>query len=157
MNFLLALFLTISVAACTTAPPASEPEPVPVAPAPAPPPPVVIEEKVVEPPKPVKVENKGLAEYRQGLRRYEEGQYPQAGSSLKKALSQGIGKTEQVSAHKHLAFIACVTGDEATCRAEFKKMLALNPRAELTKGEAGHPTWGPVFIEVKATKTKNKR
>ena len=152
MNFLLILFLTIFVAACAT-PPAPEPEPVPVA-APVVVQEAVAEEKIAEPPKPAKVENKGLAEYRQGLRLYEEGQYSQASRNLKKALSQGIGKTEQVSAHKHLAFIACVTGDETTCRAEFNKMLALNPRAELTRAEAGHPTWGPIYLEARTARKK---
>ncbi|MDP2828290.1 MAG: TssQ family T6SS-associated lipoprotein [Sulfuricellaceae bacterium] len=154
MNFLLALFLTISVAACTTTQPAPEPAPESKAAAPVVVQEVVVEEKAAEPPKPAKAENKGLAEYRQGLRFYEEGQYPQASRNLKKALSQGLSRTEQVSAHKHLAFIACVTGDEATCRAEFNKMLALNPRAELTRAEAGHPIWGPIYLEVKASRKK---
>lgn len=154
MMRLITLLLPLFLVACATPPaPPPEPEPAPVAP-PPPPPPVVIEEKPVEPPKPEKVENKGLADYKQGLRYYADGQFPQAGGSLKKSLSKGIGNAEKVSAHKHLAFIACVTGDEATCRAEFKKMLALNPRAELTKAEAGHPTWGPIFLEVKAARKK---
>lgn len=150
----LVLLSLLSVAACaTTPPPTPAPEPAPVAPAPVLLPPIV-EEKVVEPPKPEKMENKGLTDYKQGLRYYADGQFPQAGNSLKKALSKGVGKTEKVSAHKHLAFIGCVTGDETSCRAEFNKMLAINPRAELTKAEAGHPTWGPIFLEVKAARKK---
>ena len=55
-----------------------------------------------------------------------------------------------MNAHKHLAFINCVSGRTSACREEFRKALAIEPGLDLPPAEAGHPTWGPVFRSVKA-------
>ncbi|MBI2295732.1 MAG: TssQ family T6SS-associated lipoprotein [Betaproteobacteria bacterium] len=69
---------------------------------------------------------------------------------LQSALDAGLGKSDQVKAHKHLAFIHCSSGREPRCRDEFRKALAADPGFDLDPAEAGHPTWGPVFRSVKA-------
>nr|WP_232477764.1 TssQ family T6SS-associated lipoprotein [Caballeronia calidae] len=51
----------------------------------------------------------------------------------------------QIAAHKLLAFSYCVTNRITQCRAEFSKILDLNPRFDLSPAEKGHPTWGPAF------------
>ena len=85
-----------------------------------------------------------------GLRQYEEGNYPEATKQLQSAIGQGLSSAERVKAHKHLAFIHCVSERTAACREEFRKALAIDPGLELAAAEAGHPTWGPVFRAVKA-------
>lgn len=84
-----------------------------------------------------------------GIRNYEDGHYKAAASYFQNALGEGLLTVgEQVTAHKYLAFIYCVSGEKLACRGAFKKVLALNPKFELSAGEAGHPIWGPVFREV---------
>src|SRR6266702_3090429 len=51
----------------------------------------------------------------------------------------------QIEAHKLMAFSYCVTGKVPACRAEFRKILDIDPRFELSAAERGHPTWGPAF------------
>ncbi|MCA8495578.1 TssQ family T6SS-associated lipoprotein [Burkholderia arboris] len=57
----------------------------------------------------------------------------------------GADTDTQVAAHKLLAFSYCVTNRIAPCRAEFSKILDLNPRFDLSPAEKGHPIWGPAF------------
>ena len=85
-----------------------------------------------------------------GLRQYEDGNYPEAAKQLQSAIAQGLTSTDRVKAHKHLAFIHCVSERTAACREEFRKALAIDPALELAPAEAGHPSWGPVFRAVKA-------
>lgn len=86
-----------------------------------------------------------------GIRNYEDGNYNMAASHFQNALGEDLLTVgEQVTAHKFLAFIYCVSGEKLACRGEFKKVLMLNPKFELSAGEAGHPIWGPVFREVQA-------
>ena len=85
-----------------------------------------------------------------GIRQYEEGNYSEAARLLASSLEQGLGRTDQVRAHKYLAFIHCVSGREARCREEFRSTLEIDPSFELAANEAGHPIWGPVFRSVKA-------
>ncbi|MEP7330439.1 MAG: TssQ family T6SS-associated lipoprotein, partial [Betaproteobacteria bacterium] len=63
---------------------------------------------------------------------------------------------EKASAHKHLAFINCVSKRPNGCRDEFRKAFAADPAFDLTPAEAGHPIWGPAFRSVKAAVTKAK-
>lgn len=87
-----------------------------------------------------------------GLKNYENGRYQPAAKNLLSALNNGLTfKSDQVTAHKYLAFIYCVTEREKLCREQFKKALDINPAFELTAAEAGHPIWGPIF---RRTKTK---
>jgi Tfp pilus assembly protein PilF len=92
-----------------------------------------------------------------GIDAYGEGKYPDAVKSLQSALDQGLSVSDQVKAHKYLAFTHCVTGKERLCREEFRKALDINPNLELEPAEAGHPIWGPVFRGVKTRKPDPKK
>jgi Tfp pilus assembly protein PilF len=94
--------------------------------------------------------SKGSAALAAGLRQYEDGNYPEAAKQLQASIGQGLSSPERVKAHKHLAFIHCVSERTAACREEFRKALAIEPGLELAPAEAGHPTWGPVFRAVKS-------
>jgi Tfp pilus assembly protein PilF len=93
---------------------------------------------------------KGDAALAAGLRQYEDGNYGEAAKQLQAAIDQGLARAARVNAHKHLAFIHCVSGRTTACRDEFRKALAIDPSLQLSPAEAGHPTWGPVFRSVKA-------
>lgn len=88
--------------------------------------------------------------YWQGIAFYEEGNYRAASRRLLFGLEEGLRVPERVQAHKYLAFIACVSGRQLTCREEFSIALKLDPTFELDEAEAGHPIWGPVFRSAKA-------
>ncbi len=85
-----------------------------------------------------------------GLKQYDQGQYKRAASSLQQAIDNGLTRRSQVIAHKHLAFIHCISNRVNQCRSEFAKAFALDPRFNLAPAEAGHPQWGPVFRSLKA-------
>jgi Tfp pilus assembly protein PilF len=88
-----------------------------------------------------------------GIANYEEGDYKASQTALQAALDAGLtNKSDQVRAHKYLAFIHCVSGREKQCRDAFKKALDTDPSFDLKPAEAGHPIWGPVFRAV-ATKS----
>ncbi|AGK49636.1 hypothetical protein BTI_4908 [Burkholderia thailandensis MSMB121] len=57
----------------------------------------------------------------------------------------GADVNTQVAAHKLLAFSYCLTRRVTQCRAEFSRILDLNPRFDLSPAEKGHPIWGPAF------------
>jgi Tfp pilus assembly protein PilF len=85
-----------------------------------------------------------------GIKAYEEGQYKIAAARLQQALDGGLAfTTDEVAAYKYLAFIHCAAGQTELCRVEFRKAFALDPSFELTKAEAGHPVWGPIYRSVK--------
>jgi Tfp pilus assembly protein PilF len=86
----------------------------------------------------------------EGIRTYDDGNYKVAARTIQGALDAGLTKRSQARAHKYLAFIHCVSGQQAQCREEFRKALEIDPNMELKSEEAGHPTWGPVFRSVKA-------
>jgi Tfp pilus assembly protein PilF len=94
--------------------------------------------------------HKGADALATGLKQYENGEYAESAKSLQSALDLGLGDRDQVNARKHLAFIHCASGRIAPCREEFRRALAIEPGLELAPAEAGHPTWGPVFRDVKA-------
>ena len=89
----------------------------------------------------------------QGIAFYEEGNYRTASRRLLFALEEGLTTPDRVKAHKYLAFIACVSGRELTCREEFDIALEPDPSFELDEAESGHPIWGPVFRSAKAART----
>ena len=91
----------------------------------------------------------------EGIRRYDDGNYKVAARSIQAALDAGLTTRSQARAHKYLAFIHCVSGQEAQCRDEFRRALDIDPDMKLKAEEAGHPTWGPVFRSVKTGKTDN--
>jgi Tfp pilus assembly protein PilF len=85
----------------------------------------------------------------QGIRAYEEAQYPDAERELSRALTLGLGNAkDKAAAHKHLAFIYCASQRIAACEDAFKQARTADPQFELTKAEAGHPIWGPVYRKV---------
>lgn len=86
----------------------------------------------------------------EGIRNYEEGNYRTSNRRLQYALEEGLTRPDRVKAHKYLAFIACVSGQQLTCREEFSIAVELDPSFELDAAEAGHPIWGPVYKSVKA-------
>lgn len=94
-----------------------------------------------------------------GIAHYEDGNYGRAIRDLLHALDLGLRFTsDTVQAHKHLAFIHCVSGRPGPCRSAFDAALQLDPGFELTKAEAGHPMWGPVFAEARrASEAARKR
>ena len=85
-----------------------------------------------------------------GIRAYDDGDYKVAARNIQGALDAGLTTHSQARAHKYLAFIDCISGQQAQCRDEFKKALEIEPKLELKTEEAGHPIWGPVFRSVKA-------
>ncbi|HTG98225.1 MAG TPA: TssQ family T6SS-associated lipoprotein [Burkholderiales bacterium] len=84
----------------------------------------------------------------EGLRQYDAGNHEAATKSLNAALKLGLGKGDQATAHKHLAFIQCSAGREPQCRDEFRKALAAVPKLQLEPEEVGHPVWGPIFLSM---------
>ncbi|AOJ72796.1 MULTISPECIES: TssQ family T6SS-associated lipoprotein [Burkholderia] len=57
----------------------------------------------------------------------------------------GADANTQVTAHKLLAFSYCLKRRVTQCRAEFSRILDINPRFDLSPAEKGHPIWGPAF------------
>lgn len=85
----------------------------------------------------------------EGLRAYDEGQYPQAEEALRRALASGLSSPrDRASAHKLLAFIACTSDRIPTCEDAFRAARAADPGFALDRSETGHPLWGPVYRRV---------
>ena len=85
---------------------------------------------------------------------YDAGDYQRTIALL--SHSHEIGDADrdtQVSAHKLMAFSYCVTNRIASCRAEFSKILDIDPHFELSPAEKGHPVWGPAFEAAKRKRT----
>ena len=81
-----------------------------------------------------------------GLRLYDDAQYPLAEKSLKEALRLPLASPQdRASAHKTLAFIYCTSGRTAECETAFRAARSADPRFALSRAEAGHPVWGPVY------------
>jgi Tfp pilus assembly protein PilF len=92
-----------------------------------------------------------------GIRAYEDGEYGYAARLLQNALSARLLLiSDQVAAHKYLAFIHCAQAREEPCRNAFRKALELNPEFELSAAESGHPSWGPVFKSLKQSMKKKR-
>jgi hypothetical protein len=154
------LLFALALAGCAAQPiePTKSPAPKPAAADPAavtqPSPrwPTVAREPVpAEPPQPVDPPpSKGAQVLAQGVKAYEDGDYRGASKLFEAALRETLTGKEQAIAYKYLAFVACVSGRTATCRAHFRKAFAAYASFELTPAEAGHPLWGPAFRTVKA-------
>jgi len=88
----------------------------------------------------------------EGIRAYDNGQYAAAEIALKHALESRLAsQRDQASAHKLLAFIACTSGRTDDCEASFRAARAADPGFALSRAEAGHPMWGPVYQRVLGT------
>jgi Tfp pilus assembly protein PilF len=85
-----------------------------------------------------------------GMRAYDDAQYPLAEQNLTQSLKLGlVSKRDQAAAHKLLAFIYCTSDRTSACEAEFRAARASDPAFALSKAEAGHPQWGPVYLRVR--------
>ena len=81
-----------------------------------------------------------------GIRAYEDAQYAQAEKHIGLALYTGLASAkDRAAAQKHLAFIYCTTSRPAECEAAFRAAKQADPAFALSKSEAGHPIWGPVY------------
>ena len=81
-----------------------------------------------------------------GMRSYDDGLYAQAEAQLRQALAAGLASArDRATAHKLLAFITCTSQREADCVAQFVAARAADPQFQLSRSEAGHPVWGPVY------------
>lgn len=93
-----------------------------------------------------------------GIKEYQNGNYVAAKKNIGNALIVGLSlKSDQISAHKYLAFIYCVSERKKLCEEEFKHILVLDPKFELSATEAGHPSWGPVFRNMKKKQQSVKK
>ncbi len=85
----------------------------------------------------------------EGIRAYDDGEYAQAEGALRRALESGLRSgRDQASAHKLLAFISCTSDRRPACEAEFRAARAADPAFALSRAEAGHPLWGPVYRQA---------
>jgi Tfp pilus assembly protein PilF len=106
----------------------------------APPPPAGLSELMERP---------GERSLFEGIRAYDDGLYPQAEAALRKALADGLRSArDQASAHKLLAFLTCTSERLAECEAEFRAARKADPAFALSRSEAFHPLWGPVYRKV---------
>jgi len=81
-----------------------------------------------------------------GMRAYDDAQYAQAERALTTALHTGLNSSkDRASAYKLLAFIYCTSNRVADCEASFRAARQADPTFALTRSEAGHPIWGPVY------------
>lgn len=81
-----------------------------------------------------------------GLRAYDEARYADAERLLNYSLGQGLSSlADQAAARKTLAFVYCTSNRIAACEQSFRAARAADPRFALSKAEAGHPLWGPVY------------
>jgi predicted small secreted protein len=153
-------FASLLLSACETAKPAgsdasssvpsksadagSKPAAVPAVPVtPAP--------KVVEPaPTPVAAKVKPEQLFAEGSDLYDKGDFKGA---IRKLLIARDASDEapivKQNSLRLLAFSYCVTNQKPLCKAQFTSLLKLTPTFQLSRGEAGHPQWGPVFKEAK--------
>lgn len=124
----LLLIAALALAGCETAPPA--------APAPA----GGLSELMERPAERALVE---------GIRAYDDGQYAASEAALKRALLGGLASPrDRATAHKLIAFIACTSQRMAECETAFRAARAADPAFVLSRSEAGHPLWGPVFRKI---------
>jgi Tfp pilus assembly protein PilF len=84
-----------------------------------------------------------------GMRAYDDAQYAQAERALTTALGSGLtSPKDRASAHKLLAFIYCTSSRVPDCEVAFRAARAADPAFTLSRSEAGHPLWGPVYRRV---------
>ncbi len=85
----------------------------------------------------------------EGMRAYDDGQYALAEKSLRMALADGLKSArDRATAHKLLAFITCTSERLADCQTQFREARAADSAFALSRSEAGHPVWGPVYKSI---------
>lgn len=81
-----------------------------------------------------------------GIRAYDDGQYAEAEKQVGTAMKAGlVSSKDRAAANKYLAFIYCTSNRHALCEAAFRAAKQADPSFALSKSEAGHPLWGPVY------------
>lgn len=81
-----------------------------------------------------------------GMRAYDDGQYVNAESALRRALQLGLrAARDQATAYKLIAFVTCTSNRLPQCEAAFRAAREADPAFALTRSEAGHPLWGPAY------------
>jgi Tfp pilus assembly protein PilF len=81
-----------------------------------------------------------------GIRAYDDAQYAQAERALTTALQSGlVSPKDRANAHKLLAFIYCTSSRTSDCESSFRAARDADPSFALSRGELGHPAWGPVY------------
>jgi hypothetical protein len=95
------------------------------------------------------MERPGESALIEGIRAYDDAQYPQAETALRRALGAGLASgRDRATAHKLLAFITCTSNRLAECEAAFLAARQADPAFALSRSEQGHPLWGPVYRRV---------
>lgn len=80
------------------------------------------------------------------MRAYDDADYAAVERNADLALKLGLASTrDAATAHKLRAFVYCTSNRLPACQAEFRAARAVDPAFALTKAEAGHPVWGPVY------------
>ncbi|WP_309637775.1 TssQ family T6SS-associated lipoprotein [Methylibium sp.] len=144
----LALAALLLMAGCAQQPHAPQPvEAPPAAPASPPAPLPAAPEPTTAPQSVVELSSRpGEQALLAGLRAYDDGQYQVAEQKLGTALTAGLAAPkDRAAAHKTLAFLYCTSKRLKPCEAEFRAAQVADPRFALSKAEAGHPLWGPVY------------
>jgi hypothetical protein len=93
----------------------------------------------------------------EGSELYEKGDYKGA---IRKLLLARDAADETSMARKDslrlLAFSYCVTNQRQLCKTQFVSLLKIAPDFQLSRAEAGHPLWGPVYREAKLAATPSQ-
>lgn len=84
-----------------------------------------------------------------GMRAYDDAQYAEAEKQMQLALATGLASPkDRAAANKHLAFVYCTSQRVAQCEDAFRAARAADPSFALSRSEAGHPLWGPVYRKL---------
>jgi Tfp pilus assembly protein PilF len=82
------------------------------------------------------------------MRAYDDGDYAAVERQANEAMKLGLRSPRDVAtAHKLRAFVYCTSNRLAACEAEFRAARAADPAFVLSRAEAGHPVWGPVYLK----------
>jgi hypothetical protein len=94
-------------------------------------------------------EDPGRQKLAEGVALYEAGDFVGAIRALNAPEIGRSDATTRIEANKYLAFSYCVTNRRTLCRRSFDRVLAIDPAFALKPAEAGHPLWGPVFVQAR--------
>jgi hypothetical protein len=98
---------------------------------------------------PKTADDPGRQKLAEGVALYEAGDFVGAIRALN---APEIGRSDaaaRIEANKYLAFSYCVTNRRTLCRRSFDRVLTIDPAFALKPAEAGHPLWGPVFVQAR--------
>lgn len=82
------------------------------------------------------------------LRAYDDADYPAVERQVDDALQLGLrSPRDRATAHKLRAFVYCTSNRVDACATEFRAARVADPAFSLSRAEAGHPVWGPVYLK----------